>query len=106
MSKAGISTKVKVSLISTVRVAKEQVSSDLGGETAILNLKNGIYYGLNPVGTRIWELIQEPISVSQIRDRILEEYEVSLAQCEADIVTLLEKLLDEKLIDCLDETNS
>jgi len=41
-------------------VSKDQVSCDLAGEAAILNLKNGVYYGLDPVGARIWNLIQEP----------------------------------------------
>ena len=42
-----------------VKAAKEQVSCDLAGEAVILNLKSGQYFGLNEVGTRIWNLIQE-----------------------------------------------
>jgi hypothetical protein len=94
-----------ISANSTVVAVQEQVSSDLGGETAILNLKNGVYYGLNPVGTRIWELIQKPIAISQIREIILEEYDVSYEQCERDIMTLLENLSAEGLIEYRDEAN-
>ena len=39
---------------------KDQVSCDLAGEAAILNIKSGVYYGLDPVGARIWNLMQEP----------------------------------------------
>jgi hypothetical protein len=45
---------------SIVVATKDQVSSDLGGEVAILDLKAGVYYGLDTVGARIWNLIQEP----------------------------------------------
>jgi hypothetical protein len=49
-----------ISLETTVVATKEQASTDLGGEAAILNLRNGVYYGLDPVGARIWNIIQEP----------------------------------------------
>ena len=86
-----------------VVVSQDQVSCDLSGESAILNLKAGIYYGLNDVGTRIWKLIQEPRRVGELRDAILEEYEVEPDRCEADIMTLLQNLLDNGLIEVRDE---
>ena len=58
---------------STVVATKDQVSADLSGEAAILNLKTSTYFGLNTVGASIWKLIQEPKTVSQIRDAIVEE---------------------------------
>ena len=45
---------------SVVVATKDQVSCDLAGEAAILNIKSGVYYGLDPVGARIWTLMQEP----------------------------------------------
>ena len=87
-----------------VVVSQDQVSCDLSGESAILNLKAGIYYGLNEVGTRIWKLIQEPRRVGEIRDAILEDYEVEPDRCEADILSLLQELLDNGLIEVKDET--
>jgi hypothetical protein len=86
-----------------VVVSQDQVSCDLSGESAILNLKAGVYYGLNEVGTRIWKLIQEPRRVSDLRDALLEEYEVEPARCEADIMTLLQALLDNGLIEVRNE---
>lgn len=83
---------------STITVSEEQVSCDLGGESAILNLGNGVYYGLDPLGARIWELIKEPRTVSQVKDAILEEYDVAADVCERDLVALLTHLSDEGLI--------
>ena len=84
---------------STVVAAKDQVSSDLGGEVAILDLKAGVYYGLDAVGARIWSLIQEPRTVNEIRNILLEEYEVEPERCERDLLVLLQSLADEGLIE-------
>jgi hypothetical protein len=84
---------------STVVAAKDQVSSDLGGEVAILDLKAGVYYGLDAVGARIWSLIQEPRTVNEIRDILLEEYEVEPERCERDLLALLQRLADEGIIE-------
>jgi hypothetical protein len=89
----------KITMQSVIAAAPEQVSCDLAGEAAILNLKSGIYYGLNPVGSRIWELVQQPRSAGEIRATLLEEYDVDAAQCEADLMKLLQDLSDNKLIE-------
>ncbi len=91
--------KDAVSRHSTVVVAKDQVSSDLGGEVAILDLTAGVYYGLEAVGARIWNLLQEPRTVSEIRDALLEEYDVEPERCEQDLLVLLQRLATEGLIE-------
>jgi hypothetical protein len=87
---------------STVVAAKDQVSSDLGGEVAILDLKAGVYYGLDAVGARIWSLIQEPRTVNEIRNILLEEYEVEPERCERDLLVLLQRLATEGLVEVED----
>ncbi len=81
-----------------VVVSPDQVSCDLAGEAAILNLKTGVYYGLDPVGARIWSLLAQPTTVAAIRDTIIAEYDVTPERCEADIRDLLEKLAAEGLV--------
>lgn len=84
----------------TIVVAtKDQVSCDLAGEAAILNIKNGVYYGLDPVGARIWNLVQEPRAVADIQNAMASEYDVEPERCASDLVGLLEKLLAEGLIE-------
>ncbi len=87
---------------SVVVVAKDQVSCDLAGEAAILNVKSGVYYGLDPVGARIWNLMQEPRPVAEIQSAITDEYDVEPERCARDLVGLLEKLLAEGLIEVKD----
>lgn len=84
---------------SVIVAAKEQVSCDLGGEAAILNLKNSVYYGLNAVGVRIWDLIQEPKTADEVLGVLLEEYEVESNRCEHDLLALLQELAAHGLIE-------
>jgi len=87
-----------LSLDSIVTAAAEQVSCPLGDEAAILNLKNTVYYGLDPVGARIWTLLQQKRSVGELRDLLVEEYDVEAERCERDLLDLLEKMRAEGLI--------
>jgi Coenzyme PQQ synthesis protein D (PqqD) len=80
-------------------VSPDQVSCDLGGEAAILQLKSAIYYGLDPVGARVWELLRTPKTLAELRDAIVAEYEVDSETCERDLRGLLEKLASERLIE-------
>jgi len=84
---------------SVVVAAKHQVCCDSAGETAILNVKCGVYYGLNPVGARIWDLMQEPCGIAEIQNAITEEYDVEPERCVRDVVGFLEELLAEGLIE-------
>jgi hypothetical protein len=88
-----------LSVHSIVIAASEQVSCPLGDESAILNLKNTVYYGLNPVGARVWSLLQRPRRISELRDALLEEYEVDADSCERDLLELLQKMRTEGLIE-------
>jgi Coenzyme PQQ synthesis protein D (PqqD) len=94
----------KISESSIVVANQEQISSDLGGEAVILNLKTGIYHGLNEVGALIWTLIQEPKIVKDIKQTLLLEYDVETQQCDSDLIALLESLLAAGLIDVKNNT--
>jgi hypothetical protein len=90
---------LSISSSSVIVVAQDQVACELAGEAVILNLRNGIYFGLDPVGARIWELIQTPLSVAEIRDALLAEYEVEATRCEQDLIALLEDMVQHDLIE-------
>ena len=90
---------------SVIVASKDQVSSDLGGEVAILNLKAGVYYGLDEVGgARIWNLPQEQKTVNEIQDILLKEYDLEPERCERDLLTLLQRLVTKGLVEVKDET--
>jgi hypothetical protein len=90
---------MNISATATIVASKNQVSCDLAGEAAILNLENSVYYGLNPLGARIWSLIQAPATVTALRDAIVDEYDVDADRCERDLLDLLAQLAEAKLIE-------
>ena len=79
--------------------AQNQISSELAGEAVILNLSSGIYYGLNEVGARVWELIQQPKRFSEVLDALVEEYDVQPEVCSRDLAEILRVLADANLVD-------
>jgi len=83
--------------------SQDLVSANLEEEAVILNLKDGVYYGLNPVGARIWQLLQGPRMVKEILDIILSEYEVEARRGEHDLMELLQELLSKGLIEVKDD---
>jgi hypothetical protein len=84
---------------SRIVASKDQVSCDLAGEAAILSLRTGVYYGLNPVGARIWNLIQTTTTFGQLRDTLLGTYDVEPATLESDMRDLLTELAEHGLIE-------
>lgn len=82
-----------------ITAIKAQVSSDLAGEAVILSLKSGVYYGLNAVGASIWMLIQEPKTIAEIRDALLQEYDVEPEVCDRDLQGLLQDLIASDLVE-------
>ncbi len=82
-----------------ISAAKDQVSSDLGGEAAILSLTTGIYYGLDAVGNTIWQRLQMSTTVGEVLSGIVAEYDVDGERARMDLDTLLKELARERLID-------
>lgn len=89
---------------SVVHISKDVVSCRLGDEVAALHLRHGVYYGLAAVGVDIWNWMQESQSVAlkDIRDHVLDEYDVSSPQCEEDLVRLVDQLRSKDLVQVIE----
>ncbi len=87
----------------SIQAATSQVFTEVGEEAVILHLKDGVYYGLDPIGTRIWKLIQQPIMIDQLQAILLEEYDVDAEVCRCDLLELLDELSSHNLIEISDE---
>jgi hypothetical protein len=70
----------------------------LQDEAVLLNLDSGQYFGLDPVGTRIWSLLVEGKTLPDVVSAIATEYEVDAARCEADLLKLLGDLEEQGLV--------
>ena len=81
-----------------VRIAPDVLHQELGGETVLLNLANEIYFGLDEVGTRVWQVLDETHSASDVVARLVEEYEVSEDQLRLDVEKLISELVEAGLV--------
>ena len=81
-----------------IRIPDDVVFRVLGDEAVILNLSSGIYFGLDTVGTRMWQLISEYGSTERVREALLAEYEVEEGQLGQDLNFLIQQLKDKGLL--------
>lgn len=74
------------------------LASDMDGETVMMSIERGEYYGIGGVGTRVWELLAQPTSIEQLTRTICTEYEVDETSCRADLQRFVEELLRNELV--------
>jgi hypothetical protein len=74
------------------------VAAPIGSDLAMMDLESGSYFVLDSVGAAIWEQLEQPVRVSELCERLRARYDVSEAQCEADVLQYLEKLDARRLL--------
>ena len=72
--------------------------TDLDGEKVMMNLDKGQYFMMNEVGSRIWEIIETPIHVKGIVEKLREEYDVDEQICTDKVLEFLKSLNEADLI--------
>ena len=77
------------------------LATSIDGEAVILETESGTYYGLNTVGTVIWELLEDvdTASVESLREHVLETYDIPREQCEQDIEAFLSEMEAKGLLE-------
>lgn len=81
-----------------IRRSPNQVSCELDGETVIMDSKSGEYFKMNSLGTRIWELITEPLAIRLIIEKLLAEYATDPKTCKDEVEIFISDLLNKKLV--------
>lgn len=81
-----------------VRRVPDLETRDMDGESVMMSIERGKYYGMDPVGSRIWELLDSPRSVSSLCDVLVEEFDIDRTQCMVQVIEFLERLSSERLI--------
>ena len=87
-----------MNLSDKVTIPTQVMARTVGDETVILDLASGTYYGLDPVGARMWQLMSEGNSLNSVCDSMLGEYEVTREALEGDIRRLTEELQAKGLV--------
>ncbi len=80
-------------------VRETVLSQDMDGEVVVLDLARGEYYGLNEVGSRIWTLLAQCKTLAQVLQSLTEEYEVTAAQVETDMLAFIAELQSRGLVE-------
>lgn len=91
---------------SIVRRSPDHVATDMAGETVVLDMKSGMYYGMQEVGALIWNFLVEARTFLEIREAVLEEYQIDADSCDRDIVTFLGAMETAGLVEITNETTS
>ena len=86
-----------IPLDSTVAPSDDAVFREMDGESVLLNLETGMYFGLDEVGTRVWQLAAQHCSLRAVRERLVEEYDADPATIERDLLALAEALVGKGL---------
>jgi hypothetical protein len=89
---------MNLSLETAVRASDDVVFREVDGEAVILNLASGIYFGLDSVGTRIWQLIEQHQQLSRVLAQLGLEYEAPQEELERDLLRLVTELTDKGLV--------
>lgn len=74
------------------------ISGRLHDEMVMMDIEQGKYFSLNPVATRIWDILEEPKAAEEICDILLEEFEVEENQCKIEVEEHLANMVKLKLI--------
>ena len=81
-----------------VAIPPQVMARQVGDEQVILDLASGTYFGLHPVGARVWGLLAEGKTISEVCDTMVVEYDVTRSALEVDILTLVQTMVDRKLV--------
>ena len=88
----------KITTETVISQTEEIVDSNIDGETVMMSIENGKYYGLDDIGSRIWELIKKPVKVSDLIDTLLKRFDVDRKTCERDVLKFLNELNEDKIL--------
>lgn len=87
--------------INTTTIVKRDpslLSSRVDDDLVLFSAEQGMYYGTQAVGRRIWALIKDEVSIDEICDKLLEEFSVDRVTCQREVVQFIEQLAEEELI--------
>jgi Coenzyme PQQ synthesis protein D (PqqD) len=83
---------------SRIQLHDDVLFQDLNGEAVLLNLKTGVYFGLDAVGSRVWRLLETHHVVSEVLDALIAEFDVARERCLEDLLALIANMEEHDLI--------
>ncbi|MFL6844993.1 MAG: PqqD family peptide modification chaperone [Allosphingosinicella sp.] len=96
---AAIDEEMQVAEDMLVERRGEMIEAEVDGEIVALHIENGACYGFNGTATRVWALTEQPIRLSELKEKLLEEFDVDPATCETQLRELLDELAADGLVE-------
>lgn len=91
-------TPNQVTLTTVLSRSEDVLHQEVGGEAVLLDLASESYFGLDPVGTRIWDLLDGSTSIASVHAQLCREYDADAARIEQDVLLLCQSLLVAGLV--------
>ena len=88
----------EIGITTTITHSDSQVSADMDGEVVMMSVEKGNYYGFDAIASRIWALIEEPMTVNALCDALVQEFDVDSETCVHDVLPFLQDLQQQDLI--------
>jgi len=89
-----------IHLRSTIVRRDRVVANDLNdSETVMLDVDQGLYFGVSNVGKFIWEHLEQPQSISQLVADLMAEYDVEESKCQQEVTAFIDELVAQGLVD-------
>ena len=76
------------------------MTANMNGDAVMMDISTGKYFNLGQTGGRIWELLEEPMTIEKLLRTLTAEYDVSYERCKADTLPFLQKMADKGLLIC------
>ncbi|GJM41134.1 MAG: hypothetical protein DHS20C20_14160 [Ardenticatenaceae bacterium] len=93
----------QLTISSKIIRSEEFITSTVENEVVMMSLEKGNYYGLDSIGSFIWENMAQPTTVETLCQKLTEKFDVKPEQCQADVLVFLSELLQEEMVQILDE---
>lgn len=93
-----MSDPIAVTLAQRASRSDQVLFQNLDGEAVLLDLASETYFGLNEVGTRIWQLMEASPELSDVHRTLCEEFEADAGRIERDLLDLVGRLASAGLV--------
>jgi hypothetical protein len=91
-----------IALTTTVVRSDELICAEMGNERVMMSLEQGEYFGLDAIGSRIWALLEHPMTVAELCQQLVASYAVDVETCQQDTLDFLQELYAAEIITIVD----
>lgn len=92
----------EITLKTKLRTDPSVVFNEMDGEIIMMSIANGEFYGINALGSRIWQMLETPKAVSEICDGLMSDFDVTREQCEQDVLLFLTRMVEKGVMTVAD----